>query len=292
MASKNTFKRAAFVAVLLAIFAGLLYLIYTPRAIEVEKAKVEQGVFRETIQSDGILRSKERYTVTAYSDGDIKRVPHKVGDVLKKGDSVTELFREFAYKPVPAPISGVVSKVYRESAGPINRGEPIIEIIDPNQLEAVAELLTTDAVRLNVDGEVKIENWAGEADLSARVTRISKAGFTKQSALGVEEERTEVTAELVDPPKELLQKAGSGFHIDVTFLVSEKPDVVKIPVGALFRSGKEWAVFVIKNQRAELREIQIIASNSEVAAVGSGLEPGETVVVYPGDLLKDGAKVK
>lgn len=292
MVGKNLFKRAALSVVFLTIVAGLLYVIFTPRAVEVEKAKVERGVFRETIQADGVLRSKERYTVTAYSDGDIKRVPHKVGDVLKKGDAVTELFREFAYKPVPAPISGVVSKVYRESAGPIARGEPIIEMIDPDHLEAVVELLTTDAVRLNVGGETRIKNWAGETDLRARVIRISKAGFTKQSALGVEEERTEVTSELIDAPKDLLQKAGSGFHIDVTFLVSEKPDVLKIPVGALFRHGKEWAVYVIKNERATLQDIQIIASNSEEAAVASGLEPDDVVVVYPGDLLKDGTKVK
>lgn len=285
----GTILGAAALAVVLAV---LVYLIVVPRRVKVEVATVVVGPFEETIRADGVLRSKERYTVPAFADGDIKRVPLKVGDAVKKGDVITELFWDVKYEPLRAPIAGVVSKVHRDSAGPIRRGEPIVEIIDPSRLEVVAELLTTDAVRLKKGADVSIENWSGGEPLAAKVTRVSKAGFTKASALGVEEERTEVTADLQDPSASVLENVGSTFHVDVTFEVDEIANAVKVPVGSLFRDGSAWAVYLAEDGRARKTRVEVGKLGQREAWIRSGVSAGQVVLVYPGDLVTDGARIQ
>lgn len=270
----------------------LFYLILAPRAVKVDVAKVTVGPFQETIRSDAILRSKDRYTVPAFADGDIKRVSWRVGDPVKKGATITELLWDVRYVPVRAPISGVISKVYRESAGPIRRGEPIVEIIDPSKLEVMAELLTTDAIRLRPGFRAWIQDEPGGPKIEARVTRVSKAGFVKPSALGVEEERTEVTADLVNPPKKFIANVGSNFHVSAVFIVSERERALKVPVGALFRDGPQWAVYVVKDGRAHKVTVEVSALGPQEAAIGSGLTEGQEVLVYPGDLVKDGSRLR
>lgn len=289
---KRKFGTILSLVIFLAIIGALVYVIFVPRAVKVDASKVTIGPFLETIRSDGVLRAKERYTVPAFTDSDIRRVSLKVGDVVKKGSAITEIYWEFKWIPVVAPISGVISKIHRESAGPIRRGDPIVEIVDPTQLEVIAELLTTDAVRLREDAEAWIENWAGGDPIPAKVTRISKAGFTKPSALGVEEERTEVTAEMMNPSQELIEKAGSNFHVDITFKVSETKRALKVPAGALFRDGSDWAVFIAENGRARKTKVELSGLGSNEASIQSGLREGEIVLVYPGDLVKDGARVE
>lgn len=293
MKSKNSKLKTAFKAfAFLIVLSVLLFVIWVPRPVKVEVAKVTIGPFQETIRADGILRSKERYTVPAFADGDIKRVSLKTGDPIKKGEPITELYWDIQYVPVRAPIDGVISKVYRESAGPIRRGEPIVEIIDPSQLEVMAELLTSDAVRLHAGAEAWVDSWSGGPPIAATVSRVSKAGFTKQSALGVEEERTEVTAILQDPPVYVLESAGSTFHVDVTFKVSETANTLKVPVGALFRDGADWAVYLADKGRSRKAIVKLGALGSKEAKIESGLNAGQIVLVYPGDLVKEGSRIR
>lgn len=270
----------------------LLYFIIIPKPVKVEIVPVFSGVFRETIQADGIIRSKDRYTVTAFAEGDIKRIALKVGDLVVKDQKITELFWDIKYDPIRSPFEGVISKVYRESAGPVHRGDPLVEIIDPTQIEVMVEMLTTDAVRLEKGMDLKIiTGISATPTLLGKVTRISKAGFTKLSALGVEEERAEVTGELVNIPKNFLARMGSNYHVDVTFQISEIPGALMIPAGALFRDGADWAAFSVKDSQAHKVRVSITAINSETALVESGLKLGDLVIVYPGDLVKDGTRI-
>lgn len=288
---KNKLKILLAFGAFFLVLASLLYVIFVPRPVKVEVARVTRGTFQETIRADGILRSKERYTVPAFGDGDIKRVSLRVGDPIKKGEKITELLWSVKYLPVRSPINGVISKVYRESAGPIRRGDPIVEIVDPSRLEVMAELLTTDAVRLRPGASAQIENWTGGRPIRARVIRISKAGFTKPSALGVEEERTEVISDLDHPRHEIFENMGDTFHIDVTFKVSESKNVLKVPVGSLFRDGPDWAVYLAENGRASKKKVEVDAIGPQEASIKTGLEDGQLVLLYPGDLVKDGSRI-
>lgn len=64
--------------------------------------------------------------------------------------------------PITAPISGHVLRLMQLSEITLPAGAPILEIGDANEgLEIVAELLSTDAVKINVGNRVIIDNWGG-----------------------------------------------------------------------------------------------------------------------------------
>ncbi|MEN9722968.1 MAG: hypothetical protein RJB38_954 [Pseudomonadota bacterium] len=302
-------KKIAGIVLLGGVILFAIRWFFFPQAVPVEVASVQRGLFRELMVSDGYFRSKERYPVSAFADGDIRRIRHRVGDSIKKGDLITELYWDLKWDPVLAPVSGVISKIYREAAGPIHRGETILEIVDPDHLEIVAELLTTDAVRVPIGASALIENWGGSAPLGARVVRVSRAGFNKISALGVEEERTEVILEPLELPSHVRERLGSSYHLDLTLVLAEYPDSLILPMGALFRdpslkttesaggsdrasNSEVWAVYRVVEGRAVLTPVRAGERSLTTVRIQEGLSEHERVVIFPSDRIRDGTRVQ
>ncbi len=193
--------------------------------------------------------------------------------------------------PMRAPIDGTILKVIHKSETTLPAGEPILEIGDiEGDLEVMAELLSSDAVQVSEGNRVIITNWGGPGDLSGSVSRIDPYGYTKYSALGVEEQRVETTIQF-DGPSEDRGTLGHGYRIEVRIVVWAQEDVVIVPSAALFRQGQNWAVFANADGRAVLQEVEIGRNNGIEAQVLSGLEPGETVVQFPSANLTDGARI-
>jgi len=190
---------------------------------------------------------------------------------------------------VPAPVSGRVLRILAESEQVVQAGAPLIELGDPGDLEVTVDLLSRDAVRVAASATARIENWGGEA-LNARVRRIDPAGFTKVSALGIEEQRVKVVLDLIDPP-ERWQRLGHGFRTVVRITVWRGENVPLIPLSALFRSGDAWAAFAVENGRARRRVVEIGERNLRHARLIAGLSEGDKVVLHPSDRIADGTRV-
>jgi len=197
---------------------------------------------------------------------------------------------ECACIPVHSPVTGRVLRVLHESAGVVAAGQPLIEVGDPRDLEIVTDLLSADAVRVEPGQRVLIEEWGGGQTLEARVRRIEPYGFTKVSALGIEEQRVNVVIDLVSPP-ELWQRLGHGYRVEVRIVLVEKQDAVKVPLTALFRNGESWAVFALQDGRARRRDVERGSVSGFEAEIVRGLEPGERIVLYPSDRVTDGARI-
>jgi HlyD family secretion protein len=191
---------------------------------------------------------------------------------------------------VVAPVDGVVLKRLRESTSVVPVGEPLVEIGDAASLEIVADLLSTDAVRVARGAPVIIDQWGGPHPLEGRVRLVEPSGFMKVSALGVEEQRVNVIVDFEDElePKSL----GDGYRVEVRIITWRDDGVLKVPVGALFRRGQDWAAFIVDNGRARERVVQIDHRNDREAQVVKGLTEGETVIVHPPDTLNDNARVR
>ena len=192
--------------------------------------------------------------------------------------------------PVSAPVSGRILKVMHESESVVAAGTPLLEVGDPSDLEIVVELLSTDAVRVAEGADVMIEAWGGDAQLPGRVRRIEPYGFTKVSALGIEEQRVNVIIEFTGQP-EAWRRLGHGFRVEVRVVVWQADDIVTVPLGALFRNGDAWAVFVAEIGRARIRAVSIGQRNGRVAQILDGLEVGERVVLHPSDRVHNDARV-
>lgn len=188
-----------------------------------------------------------------------------------------------------APATGSVLKIIQESEGVVQAGAPLIEIGDPLDLEIDADLLSTDAVRIKQGALVWIDNWGGPP-LRGRVSRVDPAGFTKVSALGIEEQRVQTTIDFTDPPAKW-SALGHDYRVIVHVTIWRAEDVLTVPVAALFRQGDEWAVFAVRDGHARATIIKVGHQNNRTVEVLSGLAAGDSVVLHPSDRVTDGVTV-
>jgi HlyD family secretion protein len=192
---------------------------------------------------------------------------------------------------VAAPVAGMVLRVMQESRTVVGPGTPLIEIGDPGNLEVEVDVLSSDAVKIQPGARVLFEYWGGPRPLDARVRLVEPAGFLKISALGVEEQRVWVIADFVSPRSEW-QNLGDAYRVEARIVAWETNNVVKVPIGALFREQDEWAVFKVQDDRAQLQRIQIGQRSEHEAEVLGGLIEGELVILHPSDRVLDGVTVR
>jgi HlyD family secretion protein len=191
--------------------------------------------------------------------------------------------------PLRAPASGNVLRILQESEAVVPAGAPLIEIGDPRDLEVVADLLSTEAVRLEIGAPVRIDGWGGPP-IRGELVRIDPAGFTRVSALGIDEQRVRVTIDLVDPP-ETWSRLGHDFRVIVHVTQWSAEDVLTVPVAALFRRQDGWSVFRIESGRARAVPVEVGRRNDRAAEVLAGLDDGEVVILHPSDRIVDGVAV-
>jgi HlyD family secretion protein len=190
---------------------------------------------------------------------------------------------------VLSPSAGRVLRVPQQSEAVINAGTPIVEIGDPSHIEVVAEFLSQDAVRMHPGAPAQIENWGGEP-LPAVVERIEPVARTKISALGVEEQRTNVILQFA--PEVTSKPEAHDFRVDVRVVVGRAQNAVRAPLSALFRRGEGWALYKVVDGKAVATQITAAETGSRFRAITAGLTAGEQVIVFPGTSITDGVRVK
>lgn len=189
-----------------------------------------------------------------------------------------------------SPINGRVLRVFEQSDRILAAGTPILELGDTSALEIVAEYLSQDAVKVSVGMPVLVRGWGGERALRGRVRVVEPSGFTKVSALGVEEQRVNIVIDPVGDPADWAA-LGDGYRVELSIVLWEREDVLSVPTGALFRLGDDWAVYAIVDERAEERRVQLGRRGRLQAQVLDGLVEGERVVLYPSELLGAGTRL-
>ncbi|RVE89612.1 efflux RND transporter periplasmic adaptor subunit [Sinorhizobium meliloti] len=262
---------------------------------EGERARARQLIERRTISQRTLEDAERSYNVAqanlATAEAALKVREHELHQArsrLLSRQEIRSLREDCECMPVTAPVSGVVLQVIRRSEGVVEAGTPLLDIGDPADLEIVVNFLSEDAVRIRPGQRAIITDWGGE-DLDAVVRRIEPFGQTQVSALGIEEQRVDVILDFADPT-ESWRSLGHGYRVDVQVILFEG-EVLKLPLGALFRQGEEWAVFVAAEGRARLRPVAVSQRNSLAVEIREGLVPGERVILYPSDRIKDGAAI-
>lgn len=192
---------------------------------------------------------------------------------------------------VSSPVDGRVLAVIRESEGVVDSGQSLIEIGDPAALEVEVDVLSADAVKIEPGARVEFHRWGGEEPLNGVVRVIEPTGFTKISALGVEEQRVLVISDIVSPRADWA-RLGDGYRVEAAFILWQDDDVLKTPSSALFRQGNDWAAYVVEDGRARLRRVDIGRRSGLEVQVLDGLAPDERVIVHPGDDVTDDVRVR
>lgn len=192
---------------------------------------------------------------------------------------------------VRAPVPGVVLTIHRESEGVVREGDPILEIGDARGIEVVVEVLSTDAVQIGPGTKVLLERWGGPKPLEARVKLVEPTAFTKISALGVEEQRVLVLADITSPPEQW-ERLGDGYRVEASFVLWESDSVLRAPSSALFRYQDGWAVFAVEGELAVRTPVQVGHRNGLEAEILGGLNEGQEVITHPDDAITDGVQIQ
>lgn len=393
-----TRRKVSIIVIISAVVLATAY-GFIPDAEDVDLVDVSRGLLRVAIEEEGRTRLKERFVITAPTAGYVRRITAKVGETVKKGETVAVLepLRSQALDPrsraetgatvsaaqaafeaaqekerasaadadyldkklgrfanlhlrgyvakdlldqaeseakkaqavrnsakatadaarfeleraratlrnfstesrggnnsivyVSSPADGSIFKIHRESEGAVGAGEPLMDIGNRKNLEVLAEVLSSDAVKIKKGTEVLFKRWGGDEPLAGKVRIVEPAGFTKVSSLGVEEQRVLVIADITSPP-DAWSVLGDGYRLEAHFVVWDGKDVPQVPASALFRSGEKWAVFVNDKGRARLRAVEVGQRNGLTAEIISGIKANDKVIAHPGDSIGDGTRIR
>lgn len=194
---------------------------------------------------------------------------------------------------IASPVDGRVLRVLQRDAAMIAPGTALLEIGDVRRLEAVVDVLSADAVRIQPGMSVAFERWGGDRTMPGVVRRVEPAAFTDVSALGVEEQRVNVVVDFDASEHESgVGRLGDGYRVHARIVLWQADDVLKVPTSALFRHGQRWAVFVVDDNRARLHHVEVGRQTGLVAEVRGGLSEGDAVIAYPSDRLGDGTRIE
>ncbi|TVQ92604.1 MAG: HlyD family efflux transporter periplasmic adaptor subunit [Chromatiaceae bacterium] len=192
---------------------------------------------------------------------------------------------------IRAPVAGVILRRHRCCEGAIGAGEPVVDVGSLEDLEVQVDLLSMAAVRVRPGMRVRMTGWGGDEVIEGRVRRVEPAGFTRVSALGVDEQRVPVIVDF-DAADEAWRALGVGFRVEAEFILWEDDEVLQAPTSALFRVDGDWAMFVVEDGRAALRRVERGRSSGLTTQVLSGLSAGERVITHPGGKLREGSRVR
>src|SRR6187551_1571259 len=192
---------------------------------------------------------------------------------------------------VKANATGRVLHVFQESTRAVMQGTPLLEIGDPAELEVVVEMLSRAGAAIAPGAPVVLEQWGGPAPLAGTVRLVEPAAFTKISALGVEEQRVYVVVDIT-APLEQRRTLVDNFRVEARVVTWESASALKLPSSGLFRQGSGWAAYIVRDGRTRLVPVQPGRSSGAETQIVDGLKEGDEVILYPGDRIKDGQRVK
>ena len=225
----------------------------------------------------------------AAAEGALRQAEAELAEFPPGGDSAATA--KDPPREIKAPACGRVLRVFEENARSVPAGTELLEIGDPADLEVVVEVLSRDGAMIFPGASVEFDQWGGREPLLGRVRLVEPAAFTKVSALGVEEQRVNVVADLVTPPEQR-RNVGDKFRVDARIIIWEDRNALKVPAGALFRQGDQWATFVVAEGQARLRLVKVGRSSGTETQVLDGLKEGEEVILYPGSRVRGGQRVR
>jgi HlyD family secretion protein len=191
---------------------------------------------------------------------------------------------------VRSPISGRILKIAHEFEGPVRTGEPLLEVGDSAVLEIEVDVLSADAVKIKAGMKVLFDRWGGERSLEGVVRTVEPVGFTKISALGVEEQRVLIISDFTSPPEQW-QRLGDGYRVEAHFILWHEESVLQVPASSLFRCDRDWCVFVMDGKRAKRRVVSVGQRNGLIAQILDGLREEQLVIDHPSDEVEDGRRV-
>ncbi len=298
----NTQKKKA-IYIGAAICLGLLILwgVFREAPVKVETATSRRGRMVVTVDAEGKTRVRDKFTVTAPVSGMMARIKLTEGDNIFRNHPIAEIDPNPPIQTVPvppreinpyaarvfAPVAGRVLRVFDKSERFVSAGTPILELGNPDNIEIVIDILSTEAIHIRPGATILVEDEHQAEPIKARVRLVESQAVTKTSALGVEEQRVNVIGDFLSKKDAF----GDNFRVNVRIVIWEGDGVLTIPSSSLFRSGDDWNVFVVERGKAQRRKVAIGQQSADDTQILDGISEGESVILHPPKQLEDGRSV-
>jgi len=251
----------------------------------------EAGIGTEQGLDEAKLAARRAAAQKASAEFSVSVAEHEI----QAAQSTLKTFQTSGQKEeiaIAAPVSGSLLQIHKKSEGTIQAGAPILEMGDPYSLEIKVDLLSTDAVKVEPGTKVRIKRWGNDRILHGIVRRVEPSGYTRISALGVEEQRVPVIVDLVSP-RDQWERLGDGFRVVAEFIIWQGDNVLQVPSSSLFRiRGDQWALFVVDDGTARVREVESGHQSGLRVQITDGLKEGETVITHPDERIEEGTRVE
>jgi HlyD family secretion protein len=268
-------------------------------------ARLERARAQQKYAASELRRSEELYKNKTVSTQELEQMQWQETSAAREQTAAEAALREAEAELVEysnpggtnrptvelrSPVGGRVLKVLEESSRAVLAGTPLVEVGDPTDLEVIIEVLSRDGAAIQPGTPVELEQWGGAEPLKAVVRFVEPAAFTKVSALGVEEQRVYVVADLLTPPNQR-GNLGDNFRVEARIITWQNERALKAPAGALFRRSDQWHAYVVADGRAQLRPVKVGRTSGVETEILEGLKDGDEVILYPGDRVKEGLRV-
>jgi multidrug efflux pump subunit AcrA (membrane-fusion protein) len=272
--------------------------------VKIQTARVSTADMMDTIQIYGEVKLRQVVNIASQFDGRLSSFSLLPGDRVKKGEALGMIIppmreallqsmgnltdaqkqlvaEEVKEIPLFSPINGVVLEVMQHTGDVLQKGEAIVRIADLKHLDVYGDLPVKYLPLVKSSDKLAVHfiNLPHKA-IILPVSAFSGKVDTKKQTLGI---RLAINNHSDDfrPGMQVVLRFPGVFHQNATV----------IPRSALLEEEGVYSVFVVHDQKAEKRTIQIGIRNKNLVEVLSGLNPGETVATEKAYSLTDGMEV-
>lgn len=204
--------------------------------------------------------------------------------------SLKEIDEKLAKTKIYAPSDAVVTKASAKAGNFVSTITPIIELSSSENNVARAFILVQDAAALKLGQEVTITQKIGneKKDYKGQIVKINDYAVTRQSPLGLEEQRVEV-----DVAFESADKLFLGYDLSLTIESMRKEDVIVLPKATIFEAEGKKYVWKIEESVLKKQEVSIGYESDFDYEITKGLMDGDYIILDPNNSeLKVDEKVK
>lgn len=183
---------------------------------------------------------------------------------------------------ITAPIDGIVASVNIESGEMANPSAPLLTIVDTDQMIVEGNLAESEVNFAKIGEKVKVYvSSASDESFVGVMENVSPIASSTTKAYPIRVR--------IENNNQLL-KGGMTAEVDMT--AEAKEEVIVLPKEAVLDKGEKFVVFVVENNIAQERIVNIGLTTDAKAEILKGLEVGEQVVVSGQQYLSEGVKVK
>ncbi len=255
--------------------------------IPVRAIQVKKGALKETFFYVGDIKAENEAQVFPKVTGKIIEKLVKEGSSVKKDDVLAYIDRDevgfqFEKAPVESPIGGILGRLYVDIGTSVSPQAPIGLVVNMDTVEVKVDVVERDLPKLKVgqEAQVKVDAYPDEVfegvveEVSPVVDLASRTALIK----------------ITIPNNDHRLKPGMFARINI--LIDEKKDVLVIARDALIRENSSYYVFVVEDNKAHKRKVEIGLQENNKFEVLNGLAEAELVITMGNTRLKEGDLVE